>query len=134
MKRELVSHPALLDKGADWELWHLPTHRNHSYDVHRYKLNTSVEVATQGKCHVLNLVEGESAEVETAGGSRFRLSCRNAGNFGGGRLLPHRQHLGARDHGREGFYEITGIFPGCGPEQEPARRYYSYIHAIRTLT
>lgn len=60
--------------------------------------------------------------------------CRNAGNFGGGRLLPHRQHLGARDHGREGFYEITGIFPGCGPEQEPARRYYSYIHAIRTLT
>ena len=53
---------------------HLPTHRNHSYDVHRYKLNTSVEVATQGKCHVLNLVEGESAEVETAGGSRFRLS------------------------------------------------------------
>ena len=74
VKRELVSHPALLDKGADWELWHLPTHRNHSYDVHRYKLNTSVEVATQGKCHVLNLVEGESAEVETAGGSRFRLS------------------------------------------------------------
>ena len=74
VKRELVSHPALLDKGADWELWHLPTHRNHSYDVHRYKLNTSVEVATQGKCHVLNLVEGDSAEVETAGGSRFRLS------------------------------------------------------------
>ena len=74
VKRELVSHPALLDKGADWELWHLPTHRNHSYDVRRYKLNTSVEVATQGKCHVLNLVEGESAEVETAGGSRFRPS------------------------------------------------------------
>ena len=65
VKRELVSHPALLDKGADWELWHLPTHRNHSYDVHRYKLNTSVEVQTEGKCHVLNLVEGESARIET---------------------------------------------------------------------
>ena len=57
--------------------------------MHRYKLNTSVEVATQGKCHVLNLVEGESAEVETAGGSRFPSElCRNAGNFGGGR--PYR--------------------------------------------
>lgn len=74
VQRELVSHPALLEKGAGWELWHLPTHRNHSYDVHRYRIETAVEVETAGKCHVLNLVEGESAVVETAGGGRFRLS------------------------------------------------------------
>lgn len=72
--RELISHPVLLEKGADWELWHLPTHRNHSYDIHRYKIGSSVEVRTEGKCHVLNLVEGESAEVVTAGGERFRLN------------------------------------------------------------
>ena len=74
VKRELIAHPELLEKGADWELWHLPTHRNHSYDVHRYKLDTSVEVQTEGKCHVLNLVEGESARIETAGGDSFPIS------------------------------------------------------------
>ena len=47
---------------------------SHSYDVHRYKLDTSVEVQTEGKCHVLNLVEGESARIETAGGDSFPIS------------------------------------------------------------
>ncbi len=74
VRRELVAHPVLLERGADWELWHLPTHPDHSYDVHRYKLATAVEIATEGKCHVLNLVEGESAEVETANGMRFHLN------------------------------------------------------------
>lgn len=74
VKRELVAHPVLLEKGPDWELWHLPTHRNHSYDVHRYKLATSVDVRTEGRSHVLNLVEGEGAEVETANGMRFHLN------------------------------------------------------------
>ena len=74
VRRELVSQPALLEKGPDWELWHLPTHRDHSYDVHRYKIGSSVEVRTEGRCHVLNLVEGESAEVVTAGGMRYHLN------------------------------------------------------------
>lgn len=74
VKRELVSHPALLEKGADWELWHLPTHPDHSYDIHRYRIGSEVEVETCGKCHVLNLVDGEEAEVLTAGGVRFHLS------------------------------------------------------------
>ena len=74
VKRELVSRPALLEKGTDWELWHLATHPDHSYDVHRYRIGSEVGVATEGKCHVLNLVEGEEAEVLTAGGGQFRLS------------------------------------------------------------
>lgn len=73
VKQELISHPALLEKGADWELWHLPTHRDHSYDVHRYTFHTDVEVKTEGKCHVLNLVEGEKILIETAGGVRQQL-------------------------------------------------------------
>lgn len=74
VRRELVAHPELLERGSDWELWHLRTHPKHSYDVHRYKIGSSVEVATEGKCHVLNLVEGESAEVVTAAGMRFHLN------------------------------------------------------------
>lgn len=74
VKRELVAQPSLLEKGTDWELWHLATHPAHSYDVHRYRIGSEVEVETRGKCHVLNLVEGEEAEVVTAGGVRFHLS------------------------------------------------------------
>ncbi len=74
VKRELIAHPVLLEKGPDWELWHLPTHADHSYDVHRYVISTSVDVATDGKCHVLNLVEGDSAEVITVEGLRFHLN------------------------------------------------------------
>lgn len=74
VKEELVSHPVMLEAGNDWELWHLPTHRNHSYDVHRYKIGSSVEVETGGKCHVLNLVDGESAEIITSGGERLHIN------------------------------------------------------------
>lgn len=73
VKRDLVAHPCLVESGTGWEMWHLQTHPDHSYDVYRYKLKSSVEICTEGKCHVLNLVEGESAEVLTAGGSRFCL-------------------------------------------------------------
>lgn len=73
IKREHIAHPQLIEKGTDWELWHLATHPKHSYDVHRYRLNSSVDVNTEGKCHVLNLVEGETADVITEGGETFRL-------------------------------------------------------------
>ena len=74
VKAEHVCKPVLLEKGTDWELWHMPTHPKHSYDVHRIVLNSSVEEHTGGKCHVLNLVEGETADVITENGMTFHLS------------------------------------------------------------
>ena len=74
IRREHVCHPVLMEKGSDWELWHMPTHPKHSYDVHRYKVGSEVSVNTDGKCHVLNLVEGETADIVTAGGKTFHLS------------------------------------------------------------
>lgn len=74
VKAEHVCKPVLMEKGSDWELWHLPTHPKHSYDVHRYVINSEVEVATEGKCHVLNLVEGERAHVISAEGMSFDLN------------------------------------------------------------
>ena len=71
---EFVSHPYMMEKGDGWELWHVPTHKNHSYDVHRYVVDTEVEVKTEGKCHALNLVEGSSATVITEGGMAFHLT------------------------------------------------------------
>lgn len=72
--KEFVSHPVLIEKGAGWELWHLPTHKNHSYDIHRYVIDTYVSVMTDGKCHALNLVQGTSAVVVTESGQEFHLS------------------------------------------------------------
>jgi len=74
IREEFISKPYLLEKGDGWELYHLPTHKNHSYDVHRYKLKGSVNVKTEGKCHVLNLVEGRSVEVQTISGKIMKLS------------------------------------------------------------
>ena len=71
---EFVSHPYLLKSGDGWELWHIPTHKNHSYDVHRYVVETEVEVRTEGKFHALNLVEGTSAAVITEDGMTFHLT------------------------------------------------------------
>lgn len=76
IRKEHVCHPVLMEKGAGWELWHMPTHPAHSYDVHRYRIETGsqVDVHTGDKCHVLNLVEGDTADVVTSGGKTFHLS------------------------------------------------------------
>ncbi|HEX2976122.1 MAG TPA: class I mannose-6-phosphate isomerase [Bacteroidales bacterium] len=68
VKEKLISHPVMIDKGPGWELWHMPTHESHLYDVHRFKIMDSVDVETSGKCHVLSLVEGSSILVETRNG------------------------------------------------------------------
>ena len=70
VKKELIAHPVLLRKGDDWQVFHLQTHPNHFYDVQRWEFNTSVEVSTDGSCHVLSLTDGESVILETAGGQQ----------------------------------------------------------------
>jgi len=70
VQKELISKPYLMETGDGWEMYHLPTHKNHLYDVHRYKISASVDVLTNGKVHVLSLVEGESIIVETEQGKQ----------------------------------------------------------------
>jgi len=74
IRKEFTSHPVLIREGSDWKLFHLPTHSDHFYDVHRFEFSTTVESATEGSCHVLNLVEGESIVLKTAHGMSLRFN------------------------------------------------------------
>jgi mannose-6-phosphate isomerase class I len=70
----LKSKPVLISEDHGWQLWHLPTHETHLYDVLRYNIRTSVEILTQNKCLVMNLVEGEKILVESREGMREVIS------------------------------------------------------------
>lgn len=72
--KELISAPAVIEQGDDWELHHLPTHPEHFYDVHRIDFETEVTVNNDDVCHILMLVEGSSLEVQLGDGTRLGFS------------------------------------------------------------
>jgi mannose-6-phosphate isomerase class I len=74
VRQELISRPALIAEGTGWRLVHLPTHPHHLYDVHRFEFETSMEAATDGSCHVMNVVGGEWITLETGAGMRQRFN------------------------------------------------------------
>lgn len=73
VREELVSKPSLLKSGKGWDLFHLPTHPEHFYDIHRYEFEEEVAIDTDGSCHVLMLVEGSLILVVTKRGFRQRF-------------------------------------------------------------
>lgn len=68
VKQELISKPALIEEGHDWQLWHLPTHQQHFYDVHRVEFDHEVSAVTHRRCLVMMLVEGTAIILKTANG------------------------------------------------------------------
>ena len=74
VRQELVSKPTILQTGQNWQLVHLPTHPEHFYDIHRFEFSNTVEANTNGSCHVMSLVEGQSIILETASGMRQRFN------------------------------------------------------------
>jgi mannose-6-phosphate isomerase class I len=64
----LIAKQELIDEGSDWQVYHLPTHETHSYDVHRYHFQGVIEILTNNKFLVMSLTEGQAIEVETMNG------------------------------------------------------------------
>ncbi len=64
VNEELISKPKLLDQQSGVEIWHLPTHAEHFYDVHRVEFDKEVTLNTDDSCNVLMLVEGSSVLVK----------------------------------------------------------------------
>lgn len=70
VQQELISKPAVIEQGEDWQLIHLPTHPRHFYDVHRVEFDKEIAVETNDSCHVMMLVEGQSVSIETFDGTK----------------------------------------------------------------
>jgi mannose-6-phosphate isomerase class I len=71
---ELVSTPQLLRQGRDWRVERLPTHPKHFYEVLRITFQSTIEVQTDGQCHVLSLVEGKTVLLQTEMGLKQRFN------------------------------------------------------------
>ncbi len=67
-EEKLVSHPEEADSGQDWKLFRLPTHETNLFGVLRYHFLGKIEIETNNKCLVMNLVEGTSVEVLSSSG------------------------------------------------------------------
>ena len=71
---EMISHPRLLEQGEGWQIVHLPTHKEHFYDVHRLEFEHEISVQTKNQCHIMSLIEGTSLILETQHGMSQRFA------------------------------------------------------------
>ena len=89
VQRELVSKPQLLKSEPGYDIELLPTHPEHFYSIHRITLrgnrSTAAEhqgtqvavgalsIGTNGRCHLLMLVEGKKLTLQTTQGNTYTL-------------------------------------------------------------
>lgn len=74
--RTLISRPVVLAQTEEYTQEHLPTHPDHFYDVHRFRLRDGAKLAveTQNRCHVWMIVEGRDVELAVEGGRTARYN------------------------------------------------------------
>ncbi len=74
VREHLCSKPRVLRERPGWRELFVGTHEDLFYAVHRYELEREVEAETDGRCHVLNIVEGLAVRLETADGRQARFN------------------------------------------------------------
>ncbi|MGN6533889.1 MAG: ROK family protein [Ginsengibacter sp.] len=74
VEEELISLPTVVEENEGYRLVHLPTHKEHFYDVDRIEFVNEATIHTHNTCHVLMLVEGESIIVKTTDGTERRFN------------------------------------------------------------
>jgi mannose-6-phosphate isomerase class I len=74
VRRELVPEPEVVRSGAGWTELELGRLDELFFAVHRLDFDHAVAEETAGRFHVLNLVAGEEAVLETASGNSHRLA------------------------------------------------------------
>jgi mannose-6-phosphate isomerase class I len=82
VREHLVPKAYVLREGDGWREVFVGTHEALFYAVHRYEFEREISASTDGRCHILNLVEGDAVLLETANG------CRAAFNFGETFVVP----------------------------------------------
>lgn len=70
VEENLISKPRLIESNTAFNFYHLPTHKKHLYDVHRYEIHSEVEITMQNKAHIISLVEGDRVQLVANGTSK----------------------------------------------------------------
>ncbi|MBW8683608.1 class I mannose-6-phosphate isomerase [Chitinophaga rhizophila] len=68
VKDTLISSPVQIQQGHDWQLWQLPVHEQHFYEIQRIEIETLVSFDTHERCIILMLVQGTAIAVKTDNG------------------------------------------------------------------
>lgn len=73
VRDRLCPQPHLIREGDGWREIYAGSHPNLFYAVHRYEFHAPVDAQTDGRCHLLNVVEGQAVILE-AGGRRVQFN------------------------------------------------------------
>ena len=74
VQTRLCPQPSTIREGDGWREVFVGSHDALFYAVHRYEFTQKLSATTDGRCHILNVVEGEGVIVETANGQRARFN------------------------------------------------------------
>jgi len=74
VQEQLCPPPKTLREGTGWREVLVGTHDALFYTVHRYEFTRDIAAKTDGRCHILNVVEGQAVIVETMSGHRARFN------------------------------------------------------------